>query len=248
MNPADILDGPEALLQQQLAATAPKPNALCTGIVDVHHGEPYDLTTAVAGGVVALIHKATEGKDWRDPDFDAFNSRATTAGVLRGAYHFASASAPGAVQADFFVATVNPTMRPGMLLVLDIERNPNAAAGSMDLANAAAFVARVHALTGRWPVFYSYPSRIGELVHGAAPADVATVAKCPLWLAQYSDPPKHVPGAWADWFLWQYSDWANGPTDRVRYPRETPGFGRVDRSCFRGTEADLRAAWGTVGT
>jgi lysozyme len=242
---SDILDGPEALLQQQLAATAQRPGALCTGIVDVHHGEPWDAGAARSGGVVALIHKATEGRDWKDPDFRAGVTRARDAGMLVGAYHFASASATGDVQADFFVSTTG-TPRD-LLLVLDIERNPNAAAGSMDLANAAAFVARVHALTGRWPIFYSYPSRIGELMHGAAPADVATVAKCPLWLAQYSDPPKHAPAPWADWWLWQYSDFANGPADRVRYPRDTPGFGRVDRSCYRGTSDELRAWWATVG-
>ena len=242
----DVLDVAEGLVQQHLAAQRSDPGAICTGIVDIHHGEAWDAAAAKAGGIIALIHKASEGKDWRDPGFAANIARARAAGMSVGAYHFASASAPGAAQADFFLSVTGTSL--DVLRVLDIESNPNVAAGSMDIANAAAFVARVRAVTGRWPIFYSYPARIAELMHGASPADIAMVANCKLWLAQYGDPPKHVPLPWGDWWMWQYSDYANGPSDLIRYPRDTPGFGRVDRSCFRGTTQELAAAWATAGS
>jgi hypothetical protein len=57
-----------------------------------------------------------------------------------------------------------------------------------------------------------------------------------------------VPAPWHEWSLFQYSDWGAGPSNRTLYPRDTPGFGRVDRSCFRGTADELRAWWATVGT
>ena len=51
--------------------STPSP-VLCTGIVDMHHSDgAYDLAVSRAGGIVAMIHKATEGLDWRDPKFIA---------------------------------------------------------------------------------------------------------------------------------------------------------------------------------
>jgi len=49
-----------------------------------------------------------------------------------------------------------------------------------------------------------------------------------------------VPQNWKTWTLWQYTDGALGPE-----PKAIAGVGLYDRDVFNGTEAGLRAFWGT---
>lgn len=220
----------------------------CTGVVDLHHHDgTFDLVAARAAGLVALVHKATEGKDFRDKGFVGAVDAARAAGLEVGAYHFASASAPGQAQADFFLATVGTR---AALLALDFERNPGSA-GTMKLTEAAAFVRRVHERTGRWPLFYAGLSHLSGEVARASADVLATLAHCPLWLAAYGPNPLRLvpPRPWERWSLQQYTNGAAGPADRDRFPRSTPGFTRAaqDRSVFRGTPDELRAWWQTCG-
>lgn len=224
------------------------PPVLTTGIVDMHHADGrYDLAASRAGGVVALIHKATEGKDFRDKGFVAAMESAKANGVCRGAYHFASNSTDGEVQADFFLDVVGDRAE---LLVLDFETNPGSA-GTMTLANALRFVARVQSVTGRWPVFYGYLSMLRNVCARATPEQLAALALCPLWLAAYGPDPLtvKVPKAWGAWSMMQYTNGSDGPGDRARYPRTVPGFKRAaqDRSVFRGTPDELTLFWKTCG-
>ena len=227
--------------------STPSP-VLFTGIVDLHHSDgAYDPAAVRAGGIAAMIHKATEGLDWRDPKFTAAMGACKTHGLARGAYHFASGNGDGATQADFFLDVVGDRAE---LLVLDFETN-HGSAGTMDLANALRFVARVHARTGRWPVFYGYLSMLRNVCAKATPEQHAVLARCPLWLAAYGPDPLavKVPSAWSAWSMMQYTNGSDGPADRVRYPRTVPGFARArqDRSVFRGTEDDLLVWWKLCG-
>jgi hypothetical protein len=118
-----------------------------------------ELAAAKAAGMKALLHKATQGKDWRDPKFASAMAAAQDLGLLRGAYHFASNSADGAVQADWFmerVALAVGTVANDVLLALDWENNPDTTSGVMSVENARRFVERVHTVTGRWPLVYSF--------------------------------------------------------------------------------------------
>lgn len=221
---------------------------ITTGIVDVHHDDGgYDLAHAAELGLVALVHKCTEGKDWRDPACEAALGAAQALGLLTGAYHFGSASAPGVVQADWFLQHA----RPGDLLALDLEHNPGSS-GTMSTAEAAAFCQHVFDHTGRWPVFYAGLADLRNRMATVDAASRAILAQCPLWLAAYGpDPARTTPPApWSSWSLMQYTNGADGPFDRVLYPRATAGFKRTaqDRSCFRGTADELRAWWSTVGS
>lgn len=227
--------------------STPSP-VLCTGIVDVHHADGrYDLAAARAGGIVALIHKATEGKDFRDKGFVSAMDAAKVAGLCRGAYHFGSNSTDGATQADFFLGVVGDRAE---LLVLDFETNPGSA-GTMTLANALAFVGRIHARTGRWPVFYGYLSMLRSECARATPEQRAVLARCPLWLAVYGSNPLtvRVPKAWKSYFMLQYTNGSDGPADQITFPRKTPGFARAgqDRSVFRGSAEELLVAWKLAG-
>ena len=227
--------------------STPSP-VLFTGIVDLHHSDgAYDPAAVRAGGIAAMIHKATEGLDWRDPKFTAAMDACKVHGIARGAYHFASGNGDGATQADFFLDVVGDRAE---LLVLDFETN-HGSAGTMDLANALRFVARVHARTGRWPVFYGYLSMLRNVCAKATPEQHAVLARCPLWLAAYGPDPLavKVPSAWDRWSMMQYTNGSDGPADRARYPRTVPGFARArqDRNVFRGTEDDLLVWWKLCG-
>jgi len=231
-------------------ATPPAPISL--GIVDIHHDDgSYSLTQFRAGGGLALIHKATEGKDFADRGFAAAMSLCKGASMMRGAYHFGSASAPGAVQADFFLSRTAHI--DGALLVLDLENNPGSS-GTMATSEGAAFAARVRTVTGRWPVLYAGASDLRTRIAKAALDVRATLAHCPLWIAQYGEmpSPKGVPSLWPNggWSLWQYSSSTdNGPHDQRTFPRGAPGFVRrsQDVSCFRGTPGELATWWKLAG-
>lgn len=246
---------------------------LFTGITDMHHDDGrYDLAAAKAGGVVALIHKATEGSDFVDEGFVAAMEAAKAAGTLRGAYHFANNYRSGTEQADHFLATVGLSTPKGTtrgapmraeLLVLDHESNEKSKFGTMDTARAVAFVERVYERTGRWPVYYSYLSMIRATLRRATAAQLAVLTRCPLWLAAYGPdplrtaPPNATPATrggdavvvWPRWSLFQYANGSAGPEDRDTYPRTVPGFRdpRQDRSVFRGSADDLAVWWKTAG-
>lgn len=225
---------------------------LNTGIVDVHNGDGVcDLAAFRNGGGVAFIHKATEGGDFTDKAFARVMPELKKHGLLPALYHFANAGDP-IRQAKHFLKTVAPY--PEALLILDCETAPKGSRlGTMSAAQAAVFVKYVHEQTGRWPVFYTYESLLFTMMAKATPEDRAILGKCPLWIAKYGPPPKPIPqswGAWKDWSMWQYtSSVDNGPSDQGRYPRGVPGFARKsqDRSCFRGTLADLQLFWKTAG-
>lgn len=236
-----------------------------TGITDAHDDDgDYDLAAAKAGGIAAIIYKATEGGDFVDKGFAAAMTAAKAAGVLRGAYHFANNHRSGADQADHFLDTVGVgTNAQAELLVLDHESNEKSRFGTMDIARAVAFVERVQTRTGRWPVYYSYLAMIRATVKAATPAQREVLARCPLWLAAYgpdplrTTPPNGPPTTrggppsvvWPRWSMMQYTNGSSGPDSREKYPRTVPGFKdpRQDRSVFLGTADELAVWWKTAG-
>lgn len=219
---------------------------MITGIVDTYAGDgPWDLDVARAHGVVALIHKATEGITFSDSVFDHAMRCAALVGMLRGAYHFGRPG-DGAAQADRLIARA-AVHGPDVLLCLDLEGDLDAST-TMSTAEARAFLERVRALTGRWPLLYGGASKTRERMHRASAEERAVFGRCALWLAKYGDEPR-APAPWDDWALWQYSDGKpdDGPSDRVLYPRSTPGMHRADRNAWRGTREELAAWWASVG-
>jgi lysozyme len=219
---------------------------MITGILDVSHWE-YDrlggrlapaLQQAKAAGIVAVIAKATQGKDYVDPSWPKWARAITDAGLLLGAYHFGSNTSAGDQQADWFLAAlaaaqIDPART---LLALDFENNPKPA-DTMGLCSARVFLHRTHARTARRPMLYG--SNLLQSFND--PHDV--VGEFPLWIAAYGPSVPNVPRAWRKWTLFQYTDGPNGPADQTTWPRRTPGFGMIDRSAYAGTAAQLRDVW-----
>lgn len=205
--------------------------ALETGIdavIDLSH---YNVVTSfhevAKAGILGVIHKATQGLGWVDPEYRERKVRAAAAGLLWGAYHFGIYGS-GAAQADHFLDTVNPGRAEQ--IVLDFEENPQGE--TMTVAQAEAFVQRVHARTGRWPGLYSGEAFLAKRIASGSP-----LLNCWLWLARYGPPPT-VPPPFRSMTMWQYTDGRSGPP-----PHEVPGVGRCDRSRFFGDEAALRLFW-----
>lgn len=219
---------------------------LLTGIVDTYSGDgAWDFDAARAGGVVAVIHKATEGRTYCDPVFDHAMRCAAMTGMLRGAYHFGR-SGNVAAQVALFLSRAM-FLGPDVLLCLDLEGDLDDPA-TMSTSEACSFLEQVRGITGRWPVLYGGSSKTAERMRRTDDATRAVFANCDLWLANYSRRPE-APAPWARWALWQYSDGKPGvgPRDEASFPRVTPGFHRCDRSAFDGTRDELAAWWSASG-
>jgi lysozyme len=198
-------------------------------IIDLsHHNGDVDLVKAKGDGIAAVIQKATQGTSFTDPTFAINRKKAADAGLLFGAYHFGT-GADGVEQAEFFLTQVQ--VKPGDLLVLDFEANPQGP--SMSLEEARAFVTHVQTVTGRFPILYA-GHYLKELL-GSAGDPVLT--RCWLWISQYGPTPV-IPHAWPAWTMWQYTDGAMGPP-----PHTVAGVGACDRDTFNGTAAELTNFW-----
>mmetsp|Transcript_13965 Transcript_13965/g.15416 ORF Transcript_13965/g.15416 Transcript_13965/m.15416 type:complete len:234 (+) Transcript_13965:30-731(+) len=196
------------------------------GVVDISHyqGTNLDFNSAYKqGGIRGVIHKATEGTSWVDSAYETNKSNAKAAGMLWGAYHFATGD-DATAQAQHFLSTVRPSF--DTLVALDLE-------SGMSLDQAVEWVEYVKAHHGKYPVLYG-GSYLKELLGGRANA---TLSKCPLWLSEYSSFPRLPPG-WTYYSLWQYTDSIHGPT-----PHTTPGLGSTDKDIWNGSEISLKAFW-----
>jgi lysozyme len=198
-------------------------------VVDTsHHNGNVNYQKAKDAGILGVLQKATQGQSGVDPTYKTNRKKVTDAGLLFGAYHFATGS-DGLKQAAHFLDVVGSFDQT--LLVLDFEPNPTGP--SMSLEEARAFVTHVKEVTGRFPGFYS-----GHFIKQLLGSNKDPIlSQCWFWLAQYGPTPV-VPPNWPTWTMWQYTDGAIGPQ-----PHSVPGIGRCDRDKFNGTEQQLRDLW-----
>lgn len=199
-------------------------------VIDLsHHNGSLDFRAIAGGGILGVVHKATQATGWVDNTYHERRAQALAAGLWWGAYHFAVAG-DGRAQARHFLEAVQPDA--ATLCVLDFEDNPQGP--DMSIEQARDFVLHLKEATGRWPVFYSGFYWILERL-GTKKDQV--LANCPFWLAGYTKTPQ-VPASWPYWTLWQYTNGKDGLG-----PKLTPGAGRVDRNKFRGDVSALRQFW-----
>src|SRR5258705_9670850 len=103
-------------------------------IVDIsHHNGNMNLVKAKADGIIGVLQKATQGQSSVDPTYKTNRTKANNAGMLWGAYHFATGS-DGIKQAEHFLDVVGSF--ENTLLVLDFEPNPTGPSISLEEARA----------------------------------------------------------------------------------------------------------------
>lgn len=204
---------------------------ILNAVVDIsHHNGNVNLVKAKAAGILGVLQKATQGQTGKDSKFQTNRTKANDAGLMFGAYHFATGS-NGVKQAQHFLDVVDTF--DDTLLVLDFEPNLSPGGTTMSLAQARAFVLHIKEQTGRFPGLYS-GNLIKELL-GNNTDDV--LSQCWFWLAQYG-PNAVVPANWSTWTMWQYTDGVAGLP-----PHTVDGIGPCDRDKFNGTEDELRQLW-----
>lgn len=187
-----------------------------------------------AGKSFAFI-KATQGSSYRDPNYATNVKGAREAGVLDGAYHFVDAtSTEEAVrQAQNFAKALQDAGGASSFSfppVMDYENNPANLSKAQINAIAKSFLNELERLTGRKPMIYTGNSFANQFD--------ASLGSYTLWIARYSTTrvPADTP-AWRQWDFWQYSD--SGRVNGIQ--------GAVDLNVYRGTEQELRQAYGQKG-
>lgn len=203
------------------------------GIIDINHGKEIDFDQVRGAGIIAIIHKATEGATFRDDQYQVRRTTAKADGFLWGAYHFSSGSTV-ADQVRNFLDYAQPTDLE--FLALDWEESTSGA--NMTLAQAEEFVQRVHDEVGRYPAVYGGGMMRTELTN----VTTSVLSQCPLWHQRYASTPKGIPAIWPTYTLWQYTDGVDGADPKVTNGISAPA-GVSDRSRFQGTETDLREQW-----
>jgi lysozyme len=205
----------------------------CNVIIDLsHNNSNVDFGRVQADGILAIIHKATQGSGFTDPAFATRREAARNAGLKWGAYHFGTAADPVA-QARFFLKVANRA--PDDLIVLDFETNPGNPSNTMTLDQAREFISAVEEATGVTPGLYGGAYLKEQLGDAVDP----TLQACWLWWAQYGPAPA-IPTNWSNWTLWQYTDGHHGNP-----PFTVDSVGACDRDQYQGTADDLQAKWGT---
>lgn len=201
------------------------------GVIDIsHHNNVTNWSSIKNAGIAAVIHKATEGRSYRDKQYPTRKNRALDQGLLWGSYHFSSGANP-LLQVENYLEYTDPD--PTELICLDYE--PSSSGSNMTYEQMVAFAELVHSALGRYPVIYG-----GHLLREATEkvSGPSVLSKCSLWYARYAAKPIGVPHLWPTWTLWQYTDGNIG-----QEPHTVPGVGHCDRDTFNGSEAELRAKW-----
>lgn len=194
-------------------------------VIDLSHfNTVVGFPEVKAGGIVGVIHKATQGTGWMDPTYASRKAQALAAGLWWGAYHF-GVNEDGAAQARYFLSKVNPGSQD--LLALDFEENPSS---QMSIDQAEQFVTEIFNQTGRYPGFYS-DALAGNMLGGSVNS---VLANCWFWRAEYGGSAPSVPPTWSNWTMWQYT--SSGSVSGIG--------GECDRDTFNGTMDGLSRLWG----
>ena len=214
----------------QFTASSFPPVGNINAVVDISHFQSNVDFAAVRGdGLFGVIHKATQGTGYTDPEYAPNRPAALAQELLWGAYHFGTAQDVD-TQVSHFLQTA--AANENTLLVLDWEENGIASQGTMSLDQAVQFVQGVKDRVGKYPVLYG-----GSLIKNSVGTGNSVLSQCPLWLAQYSTNPS-LPNGWTSYAMWQSTDGVHGAA-----PHSVNGIGNCDRDVFAGTASELAAFW-----
>jgi lysozyme len=229
-------------------------SAFCgSNVVNLSHYDMMrpDFAAMKREGIIGVIHEATYPPFTRDGKYLDRQMAATRAGLLWGAYHYANGSDP-VRQADHFLSAVSSAWAqvdsgargPGVLLVLDFEKNGHYPGGTMRVDQAVAFVERIRERTGVYPGIYSGEYHLRQAMNSSKVTNSQrkVLANCWLWMANYHSEPRPT-APWSYWSLWQHCGDGKGARPRSVYPISVANIKKAERNIFRGNQSDLKEFW-----
>jgi lysozyme len=183
-----------------------------------------DFAAARAGGTRFVFIKATEGKDYIDPNFYDNWRGARDAGVARGAYHFMFWCSTAAEQARWFVEKV-PNDPDALPPVLDLEWNNHSSCKNRHsreevLEKTRVMLAAMERHTGKVPIIYTDINFHRDILAGEH-------FDSPFWLRSTAAEP-HLRYSNRPWMFWQWTQ--TGTMSGIKT--------EVDRNAFYGTETE----------
>ncbi|TFK37986.1 glycoside hydrolase family 25 protein [Crucibulum laeve] len=192
-------------------------NAVFPQGIDVSSFQPnVDWTGAKQNGI--SFANASLPAGYQNPSYSSQYAGAASAGIIRGAYHFAwPDSSSGVAQATYFLAHGGGWTNDGLTLpgALDIEYAPSGP--ECYGLNSSAMVSWItdfsntyHAATNRYPVIYTttdwWTSCTGN-------SDTFGSTN-PLWIARFASTIGTIPAGWLNATFWQYADVGPNPGDQ----------------------------------
>lgn len=192
--------------------------------IDISHWQGFpDFAKVKAAGVIAMIHKATEGTGYVDPNRAKNCANATKAGIACCTYHWLSPGVSATAQMQFYLDTVDPVA--GERVVIDYEE----AGCTLDDLHEAVDTLRADPRDLQITVYSGHllKEQLGNNY------DAVLANNTDLWLAQYtSSTPTWPEATYPAWALWQYSE--SGTIDGIK-------GSLVDLNRFNDTDAALLA-------
>ena len=185
---------------------------------------PVDFNRVYGSGIHFVYMKATEGKDYLDPNFRENWRKSRAAGMAHGAYHFMTWCSTAAEQARWFIKNV-PAEEDALPPVLDLEWNHDSSCKVK--FSRADMLEKIHVMldamekhTGKLPIIYTDITFHNDILKGEH-FDNA------FWLrSTAAEPPARYGNR--RWMLWQWTQ--TGTLNGV--------LGEVDRNAFYGDEND----------
>jgi lysozyme len=200
--------------------------------IDISHYQGFpDFAKAKASGVVAVIHKATQGVSYSDPNRKKNCINAVNAGLAVCTYHWITPNDNVLKQIDFYLKEVDPV--PGERVVIDYEQQGCTLTGLKLAVGALLKDPRNLQIT-------VYSGHLLKEQLGTT-RDAYLAENTDLWIAQYTSAasPSWPKGTYPNYTLWQYSE-----SGRV------PGItdNQVDLNRFNGSDENLVKWIGPVTT
>lgn len=190
--------------------------------IDISHWQGFpDFKKVRAAGVIAMIHKCTEGTGYTDPNRRKNCSNAIKAGIKVATYHWLKPGNNAADQMEYYLDQLDPV--PGERVVIDYEEN----GCTLDQLKAAVQYLKDDPRDLNVTVYSGHllKEQLGSR------RDAFLADNTDLWLAQYtSGTPSWPSGTYPQWTLWQYSE--TGTLDGIE-------DSKVDLNRFNGSDDEL---------
>lgn len=180
-----------------------------------HSNGPINWPQVAADGYNFAYIKATEGTYYQNPFYPGDFAGARAAGMLAGAYTFATPdTASGTQEADYLLDDINYS-NDGLTLppMVDLEGDPyNTSTPCYGLSTAGmvswiqAFVSEVLARTNRLTLIYTAASWWQECTGGTS-----QFAGDPLSIASYGTASPTLAAGWSTWVVWQFTSAGSAP-------------------------------------